>query len=193
MAKRIFDIGLAGIGLLLTFPFVLIACLAIRLSSPGRAIFAQTRVGRNRKPFTCYKLRTMEKGTRIAGTHEVSAASVTSVGKFLRASKLDELPQLWNVLRGDMSLVGPRPCLPVQEELIEERDKRGVLDLAPGITGLAQIEGIDMSEPVRLAERDAEYVRQQSFPGDLKILVSTVTGSGRGDRVSVDGSSKDSS
>lgn len=125
----------------------------------------------------------MALGTRVAGTHEVSAASVTSVGKFLRSSKLDELPQLWNVLRGEMSLVGPRPCLPVQEELIEERRKRGVLEVLPGITGLAQVEGIDMSDPQKLASRDADYTNSRSFGLDLKIIARTLFGGGSGDRV----------
>lgn len=183
MLKRLFDFCSAVVGVMLAFPIVLVAIVAIRITSPGAAIFAQTRIGRGGGPFTCYKLRTMMQGTRIAGTHEVSPASVTGVGKFLRSTKLDELPQLWNVLVGEMSLVGPRPCLPVQEELIEERRKRGVLTVLPGITGLAQVEGIDMSDPVRLAERDADYVASRSFPGDLKLILRTVTGSGSGDRV----------
>jgi len=169
--------------MLAAFPFLLVAGIAIRLSSPGPAVFSQIRVGREGRHFTCYKLRTMALGTKHVGTHEVPAASITPVGKMLRATKLDELPQLWNVLRGEMSLVGPRPCLPVQEELIEERRERGVLTILPGITGLAQVEGIDMSEPRRLAERDADYLSRRSLAFDLKILVWTVLGKGQGDRV----------
>jgi lipopolysaccharide/colanic/teichoic acid biosynthesis glycosyltransferase len=96
---------------------------------------------------------------------------------------MDELPQLWNVLKGEMSFVGPRPCLPIQRELIDERQKRGVFDLRPGITGLAQVQGIDMSDPRRLAEVDATYMKKQNLMFDFLLIVRTVTGSGRGDRV----------
>ncbi len=140
-------------------------------------------MGRHGQPFTCYKLRTMRQGTANVATHEMSSSAVTSLGESLRRYKLDELPQLWNVLRGDMSFVGPRPCLPVQREVIAEREKRGVLALRPGITGLAQVNDIDMSTPVRLAEADAEYLATRSFVGDLVLILRTVTGSGQGDRV----------
>ena len=119
--KILFDRLSAAFGLLLTAPVVLILIPVIRLTSPGPAIFAQTRVGWKGREFTCYKLRTMAANTRQAATHEISAASVTGIGRILRKTKLDELPQLYNVLIGEMSLVGPRPCLPVQEELIRER------------------------------------------------------------------------
>lgn len=123
-------------------------------------------------------------GAANVPTHQAAAAHVTALGKFLRQSKLDELPQLWNVLWGEMSLVGPRPCLPTQAELIDERRQRGVLNIRPGITGLAQVRGIDMSDPVVLAEIDAEYLRIHSFAVDLKILFRTFfVGSGRGDRI----------
>lgn len=180
---RILETVLSALGLVLCLPLLLFSILAIRLNSPGAAIFRQTRVGREQQPFVLYKLRTMSTGTVQAGTHEVSAASVTAVGKFLRATKLDELPQLWNVVKGEMSLVGPRPCLPVQVELVEEREKRGVFAILPGITGLAQVEGIDMSDPVKLAERDSDYVGDKSFALDLRILLATVTGKGNGDRI----------
>lgn len=183
--KRFLESIVALVGLIFSLPFFLVLVPLIRLTSPGRAIFAQERVGKGKKVFVCYKLRTMAENTKQAGTHEVSAASVTSVGKFLRKSKLDELPQLFNVLRGDMSFVGPRPCLPVQEELIEEREKRGVYEVLPGITGLGQVRGIDMSDPVRLAECDAEYVRTHSLIADFKLLWLTVMGAGREDRVKV--------
>ena len=107
-------------------------------------------------------------------THEAPSASVTPVGKALRRAKIDELPQLWNVLKGEMSLVGPRPCLPTQEELVERRRALGVLSALPGITGLAQIRGIDMSDPKLCAETDAAYLKTASLGLDLKILLGTV-------------------
>lgn len=157
--------------------------LAVRLDSPGPGIFRQTRIGRRGHPFTCWKFRTMAPGTRQAGTHELSADAVTRIGGLLRASKLDELPQVFNILRGEMALIGPRPCLPVQAALIEARARRGVLDLMPGISGLAQVEGIDMSDPERLAARDADYAALQCIGVDLGLMIATTRGRGRGDRV----------
>jgi O-antigen biosynthesis protein WbqP len=111
------------------------------------------------------------------------ASAVTPFGRFLRRTKLDELPQLWNVLKGEMSLVGPRPCLPNQEELIAERQKRGVFAVRPGITGLAQVNEIDMSEPARLAEVDERMIRTLTLKDYFRYLVLTLTGKGSGDRV----------
>jgi len=183
MAKRLMDAAGAAAGLLLLWPLLLAAVLLVRLTSPGPGIFTQVRVGRDGVPFRCHKLRTMAAGTPSLPTHEVATAQVTPLGRFLRRSKLDELPQLWNVLLGEMSFVGPRPCLPMQVELIEERRRRGVLGLRPGITGLAQVGGVDMSDPVRLAEIDAEYAARASLRLDLELLAATVLGgAGRGDR-----------
>ncbi len=181
--KRFLEILASGTGLILSSPVLLILIPLIRCTSSGPAIFRQDRVGKGQKIFVCYKLRTMAAGTKQAGTHEVNASSVTRVGKLLRKTKLDELPQLWNVLCGEMSLVGPRPCLPSQLELIEERENRGVFSVLPGITGLGQVRGIDMSVPERLAECDAEYVTKQSLSLDLSLLIQTVLGAGREDRV----------
>ena len=183
--KRVLECAVSLVGLLCSLPLFLVLIPLIRLTSPGGAIFSQDRVGKGKKVFRCYKLRTMAENTKQAGTHEVSASAVTPVGRFLRKSKLDELPQLVNVLRGDMSFVGPRPCLPVQEELIAERDKRGVYEVLPGITGLGQVRGIDMSDPVKLAECDAEYVQNRSLVADFKLLWLTIMGAGREDRVKV--------
>src|SRR3954447_22659873 len=155
--KRAFDVVTCAMFLLLFCPVLLIILLAIRLQSPGPAIFAQLRVGQAGRPFTCYKFRTMYSGTANLPTHEVQASSVTPLGEYLRRFKIDELPQLWNVLAGDMSLVGPRPCLPTQTELVAARRRLGVFSVRPGITGLAQIRGIDMSDANRLAEVDAQY------------------------------------
>jgi O-antigen biosynthesis protein WbqP len=182
--KRLFDIIAAAAGLALTWPIILFLAIVIRFQTKASGIFTQERVGRHERVFRCHKLRTMRPDTPDLPTHEATRSSVTPLGRFLRASKLDELPQMWNVIIGDMSFVGPRPCLPSQTILCDERRVRGVFDVSPGITGLAQIEGIDMSDPVRLAEKDAEYTRSQSMMADFIILFRTVfAGAGRGDRV----------
>ncbi|WEX11945.1 sugar transferase [Chelativorans sp. AA-79] len=168
------DLAVAVPGLVVALPVILVAVALIRVTSAGPAIFVQTRIGRNGAPFRCYKLRTMAAGTPAVPTHEAQKSAVTPVGQVLRRTKLDELPQLWNVLRGEMAVVGPRPCLPTQEELIRERARRGVLAAAPGITGLAQVRGIDMSQPVLLAETDAEYLRNWSVRLDLELMLRTV-------------------
>jgi O-antigen biosynthesis protein WbqP len=178
--KRAFDISACVLLLLFAGPVLLLIIVAIRLQSPGRAIFAQVRVGKDGRLFTCYKLRTMYAGTANVPTHQVEASSVTGLGKHLRRFKIDELPQLCNVLTGDMSLVGPRPCLPSQTELLEARRRLGVLEVRPGITGLAQVSNVDMSYPHRLAEIDARYVRTQSIGKDFKLIWATVRGSGIG-------------
>lgn len=172
-AKRALDLAVAVPMLALTSPVLLVAMLAIRTTSAGPAIFSQIRVGRGGALFACRKLRTMYRATPSLPTHEAPAGSVTAVGKVLRATKIDELPQLWNVIKGEMSLVGPRPCLPTQTELIERRKELGVLAALPGITGLAQIKGIDMSDPRLCAETDAVYIKAASIGLDLKILLGT--------------------
>ncbi|MEZ2333308.1 sugar transferase [Mesorhizobium sp. RCC_202] len=171
--KRALDLAVAAPMLLLAAPILFVVMLAIRATSPGPAIFSQIRVGREGALFACRKLRTMRRETPSLPTHEAPANSVTAIGKMLRATKIDELPQLWNVLKGEMSLVGPRPCLPTQTELIERRRQLGVLTALPGITGLAQIKGIDMSDPKLCAETDAAYLKAASVGLDLKILLGT--------------------
>lgn len=181
--KRITDISIAVIGLPIALSFILICIALVKLSSRGPAIFRQTRVGLHEKLFTCYKLRTMYVDTRNAPSHETAASAVTPVGKWLRRLKLDELPQLWNILCGDMSFVGPRPCLPSQVELIEARRARGLYAIRPGITGIAQVAGIDMSNPQKLAKVDAEYLDMMSMRTDLRLILATAFGAGQGDRV----------
>ena len=173
--KRVFDLILAIPLAVLALPVVVVAAAWVRLTSPGPALFPQERVGRNEKPFRCLKLRTMHQGTKSLPTHEVGKGAVTKAGRVLRRLKLDELPQLWNVIRGEMSLVGPRPCLPTQTELIERRRALGVYTLRPGMTGLAQIKGIDMSNPQKCAETDAEYLRRRTLGLDAKIVLLTLT------------------
>jgi len=181
--KRAFDLCLAVVGLPLAAPVMLVCMVAIRLSSPGPVILRQTRIGRHEQPFICLKLRTMHAQTREAPSHETPASAVTPLGASLRRLKLDELPQLFNIIRGEMSFVGPRPCLPTQVELIAARRERGLYVLRPGITGVAQVAGIDMSDPERLAEADAAYLRTSSLLVDLRLILATLTGAGRGDRV----------
>lgn len=177
------DYGFALSAVLLFWWALLIIWLWVRMDSPGPGIFAQERVGKGGKSFICYKFRTMRAGTVHAGTHEVSADAVTPVGAFLRRTKLDELPQIWNILKGDVRLVGPRPGLPVQNELFAARDARGVFSVKPGITGWAQIHDVDMSDPERLASWDAQYIGMRGILLDLRIILATAFGRGRGDRV----------
>ncbi len=183
MLYSLFERVFATVLFVLTLPILAIVALLIRLDSAGSPIFRQTRVGQSETTFTLYKLRTMKIGTINAGSHQVSDAQVTALGKQLRRFKLDELPQLWNVVRGDMRLVGPRPCLPTQYDVIEARRRSGVLHIKPGITGLAQVRNIDMSTPDKLAEADAEYARNRTAKGDLQLLATTFGGKGRGDAV----------
>ena len=125
----------------------------------------------------------MSINTDSVGTHLVDTTSITKIGSFLRKTKLDELPQLFNVLLGDMSLVGPRPCLSNQTELVEERDRRGVYKVCPGITGLAQVNDVDMSTPRKLARYDALMINRMSIKLYVKLIINTLLGQGLGDRV----------
>lgn len=179
---RIFDFLFAFFGLLFLWP-ILVILYIIGLFDTGSPIFVQERVGRFKKPFKLIKFRTMPVNTKSVATHLSKDISITKFGSFLRKSKLDELPQLINVLTGDMSLVGPRPNLYNQTELIEERDKRGVYNAVPGITGLAQINEIDMSTPVKLAEKDAEMLQSLTVSDYIKYIFATVGGKGQGDRI----------
>lgn len=179
---RFFDFFFSFLGILVLWPIGLIL-LVIGYFDTGSPLFRQTRVGRFKKPFTLFKFRTMDVNTESVATHLANKSSVTRYGAFLRKSKLDELPQLVNVLKGDMSFVGPRPGLFNQTELLEERDKRGVYDALPGITGLAQINEIDMSTPALLAETDAKMLRHLTIADYFKYIIATATGKGHGDRV----------
>jgi lipopolysaccharide/colanic/teichoic acid biosynthesis glycosyltransferase len=179
---RLFDFFFSLFGLLFGFP-VLLILLVVGFFDTGSPIFRQQRVGCNQKPFILVKFRTMRKDTASVASHLASASAITPFGHFLRRTKLDELPQLWNVLKGEMSLVGPRPCLFNQEELIEERQSRGVLAARPGITGLAQVNDIDMSTPQLLAETDQKMLENLTIGAYFKYIFMTVAGKGAGDRV----------
>ncbi|MFL9710425.1 sugar transferase [Methylobacillus sp. Pita1] len=179
---RFFDVVFSLLGLVLGLPLLLIIYL-LGLWDTGSPLFRQVRVGRYQQPFTLVKFRTMQVDTASVASHLASASSITKLGSFLRKTKLDELPQLWNVLKGEMSLVGPRPNLFNQEELIAERAKLGVYDARPGITGIAQVNDIDMSVPKLLAETDARMLRDMRISLYFKLLFQTLLGKGRGDRV----------
>ena len=179
---RIFDILFSFIGLVLLSP-ILIVLIVFGYFDTGSPIFRQERVGMHKKPFRLMKFRSMHLNAPLVATHLASASSITPFGSFLRKSKLDELPQLWNVLVGDMSLVGPRPNLFNQEELIHERDSRGVYSIRPGITGLAQINKIDMSTPKLLAETDSKMIQELHTLGYFKFILFTAFGKGFGDRI----------
>ena len=179
---RIFDILFSFFGLVLLSP-ILIVLIIIGYFDTGSPIFRQERVGRGKQPFRLMKFRSMHVNAPSVGTHLASASFITPFGSFLRKSKLDELPQLWNVFIGDMSLVGPRPNLFNQEELIHERDSRGVYSVRPGITGLAQINKIDMSTPQLLAETDAKMIQELNTLAYFKYIFLTVFGKGFGDRI----------
>jgi lipopolysaccharide/colanic/teichoic acid biosynthesis glycosyltransferase len=181
MMLRLFDFVLAVVGLLLAGPLMAMLYL-IGLWDTGAPLFKQVRVGQHMRPFALYKFRTMRPDTASIATHLVDATSVTPLGLFLRRTKLDELPQLWNVVKGEMSIVGPRPCLFNQQELIDERNKYGVFDVRPGITGLAQVRGIDMSTPRLLAEIDKQMVESLNSKNYIHLLLATLAGAGRGDR-----------
>lgn len=179
---RLFDVLFASLGLVLGFPALLVIYV-LGLFDTGSPLFRQERVGRNQKPFTLVKFRTMKVDTASVASHLASSTSITRMGSFLRRTKLDELPQLWNVLKGEMSLVGPRPNLFNQVELIAERESHGVYSVRPGITGAAQVAGVDMSVPGLLAEMDACMIRSMSLSLYFKLILQTALGSGAGDRV----------
>lgn len=179
---RLLDLLFSSVGLLLGSP-VLLTIYVAGLFDTGSPLFRQKRVGRNQKPFTLVKFRTMRPDTASVASHLADASAITPLGAFLRRSKLDELPQLWNVLKGEMSLVGPRPCLFNQVELINERATRAVFDARPGITGLAQVSNIDMSTPKLLAETDACMLESLDLISYFKYIFMTVAGKGAGDRV----------
>ena len=181
VGKRTFDLTLA---LLLVVPATLICAVAaavIWLDDHANPLFVQTRVGRDEKLFRLFKLRTMRVGTGDRPSHEAGRHQITRIGQLLRRTKLDELPQLWNVLRREMSFVGPRPGLPTQTHLAASRRQHGVHRLLPGITGVSQVRNLDMSTPDLLAESDANYLANWSIKRDVGLLLTTALGGGRGD------------
>ena len=179
---RLLDIVFSLFGLVVGFP-ILALLFVLGLFDTGSPLFRQERVGRDQKPFTLVKFRTMKVATASVASHLASTSSITKFGGFLRRTKLDELPQLWNVLKGEMSLVGPRPGLFNQEELTTARENQGVFKVRPGVTGLAQVSDIDMSTPELLAKTDAQMIASMSIRNYFTYILQTVTGKGSGDRV----------
>ena len=170
---RIFDFFFSLIGLIFLSPLLILIFL-IGLFENGSPLFIQKRVGYNLKSFSLIKFRTMPVGTRSAGTYLIKNVQLSSFGYFLRRTKIDEIPQLLNVLFGDMSLVGPRPCLFNQKKLISERKKRGVFKVRPGITGLAQISGINMKTPTLLAKTDQKMIKNMSLYNYFYYIFKTI-------------------
>ena len=180
---RLLDFVFAVLGLVVASPLLMILTIAGWFDT-GSPLFRQKRVGRFKNPFTLLKFRTMKPETAHVASHLADASAVTPLGRFLRRTKLDELPQLWNVLKGEMSLVGPRPCLFNQQELIDAREQLGVFAARPGITGLAQVNEIDMSTPELLAQTDARMLSSLGMKDYFTYILMTVTGKGSGDRIS---------
>ena len=184
--KRCIDITLSLAGLILASWLYLIIIIAIVIDDPGPVFFSQKRVGKNKKIFKLYKFRSMKMTTpHDTPTHmlENPEQYITRVGRFLRKSSLDEIPQLWNILKGDMSVIGPRPALWNQDDLIEERDKYGANDVRPGLSGWAQICGRDELEIEDKARLDGEYIEKMSFLFDCRCFFGTAIGALRGDGV----------
>ena len=174
--KRTIDVLLSGIGILVLSPILLILRIAIKLDSPGPILFTQKRVGIHKSHFQIYKFRTMRTDTpKDMPTHMLSNPEqyITRTGKFLRRTSLDELPQIFNIFKGDMSIVGPRPALWNQYDLIAERDKHGANDVLPGLTGWAQINGRDELEIPVKARLDGEYVKKYGLGMDLRCFFGT--------------------
>lgn len=175
--KRIIDIIFSILWLIILIPVFLVISIAIKLESKGPVIFKQKRIGKEKKYFTIYKFRTMRSDTpKDMPTHMLKNANgcITKVGNILRKTSLDELPQLVNILKGDMSIIGPRPALWNQDDLVEERDKYHANDIRPGLTGWAQVNGRDELEIPVKAKYDGEYVKRISFVFDIKIFFKTI-------------------
>ena len=175
--KRILDILLSILALIILFPFFIAFSTIIKIESKGPVFFKQERIGKNKKHFKIYKFRTMRTDTpKDMPTHMLRNAEmyITKFGKIMRKTSIDELPQLINILKGDMSFIGPRPALWNQDDLIEERDKYNANDIKPGLTGLAQISGRDELEIPVKAKYDGEYVEKMSLWFDIKIFFKTI-------------------
>ena len=184
--KRCVDIILSFSGIILASWLYLIIIIAILIDDPGPVFFTQKRVGKNKKFFNLYKFRSMKMSTpHDIPTHllENPEKYITRVGRFLRKSSLDEIPQLWNILKGDMSVIGPRPALWNQDDLIEERDKYSANDIRPGLSGWAQINGRDERAIEDKAKLDGEYVQKMSFLFDCRCFFGTAISALRGDGV----------
>tara|TARA_Y100000589_G_scaffold131964_1_gene125740 strand:+ start:1592 stop:2173 length:582 start_codon:yes stop_codon:yes gene_type:complete len=179
---RVYDIAFSLLALLLLFPLIIFICLICFLDS-GKPIFIQKRLGLNKKIFYIFKFRTMKLNTPSISTHLINRTSLTKSGRIIRLLKFDELPQLINVLIGDMSLIGPRPCLLNQKKLISQREKYSIFSVKPGITGLAQINGIDMSNPEELVKYEYKMIKNFNQIKYFRFLFFTLYGKGIGDKI----------
>ena len=178
LIKRIIDVIISFLGIIVLSPVLIVLSIVIKATSPGPVLFKQERVGKNNKSFKIYKFRSMRTDTpKDVPTHmlENPEQYITKVGKFMRKTSLDELPQLFNIFKGEMSVIGPRPSLPNQYDLNELRDKNGSPSIKPGLTGLAQISGRDELEIEVKANLDGEYANRMSFLLDCKCFIGTIT------------------
>ena len=171
--KRIFDTFFSLLALLLLSPLLMAVAMLIKILDPGPVIFRQSRIGRNGESFVFYKFRSMPMSTGDIPSDRIGAVKIGPLGKFIRRTSIDELPQLFNILRGDMSVVGPRPPIASQIKLIETRRANGALLFRPGLTGLAQIRSFDGMTISQKAEYDGIYARSMTFLGDVKIILNT--------------------
>lgn len=178
---RLLDASIAFTGLIIFLP-IMVFIYIVGIFDTGSPIFFQKRIGKNKCTFMIVKFRSMRVDALSIDSHLIDTKFITNFGHFLRKYKLDELPQLWNVLKGEMSIVGPRPCLPIQKKLIIEREKRGVFRVLPGITGLAQINSIDMSDPILLSKTDSLMIENFNINNYFKYILLTILGKGQGDR-----------
>ncbi|MBC8630928.1 sugar transferase [[Eubacterium] tenue] len=174
--KRVIDIIISILGIILLFPIFLITSILIKLESEGPVIFKQLRAGKNSKPFYIYKFRSMKANAPTLSTNEFEDANlfITKIGRFIRKTSIDELPQLINILKGDMSIVGPRPVILDEKELISLRQEYNVDNILPGITGLAQINGRDSIGNEEKVKLDYEYLQNRSLNLDIKIVFITI-------------------
>ena len=181
---RILDLTLACLAIIIFLPIIIFVYFLLYLENKS-PFFYQERVGRYNSKFILIKFRTMRIGTKSCATHLVDSSEITKLGNILRKTKIDEIPQLLNVIKGEMSLVGPRPCLPSQKKLINLRNEYNLYKFLPGITGLAQIKSIDMSDPRLLSETDYRMMRKLTIVKYFYYLIMTLFGKGFGDRVKI--------
>ena len=182
-SKRTFDLFFSISILLFLWWLLILVWLFIKIETSGPGLIFQKRVGKNGKTFNCIKFRTMKFGVKQAPTHQMSPSDLTIFGSFIRKTKIDELPQIFNIIFNEMSLVGPRPCLEIQNELINKRKEFQILDIKPGITGFAQVNKIDMSNIERIIKYDFIYLKSQSLLFDLNIILKTIFGAGNIDNI----------
>lgn len=175
VGKRTLDVVLSAVGIIVLSPVLVIIAAAIAITDPGPVIFRQRRVGRDGSDFVLLKFRSMRVGTGDVPSAAARHLPITPLGRILRRTNLDEMPQMFNILRGDMSVVGPRPALPVQSDLVELRRANGAIRARPGLTGLAQVSSFDGMPVSAKADFDGKYVSHITFAGDLAIMARTVT------------------